>query len=256
MRIGLRGNRAEALTQLLPHLPPGWRATRNPIVDRLFSVIVGGAGARPGTQRFNLLYEDHVRMARTRDLETVLETIESRIRLFVAERAQRHVFVHAGAVGWQGRGIIIPGRSFSGKSSLVAALVRAGATYYSDEFAVLDERGRVHPFVKPLSLRREGETAQAHFPIEELGGTPGVKPLPVGLVLLTEYKAGARWRPRRLTQGQGALGLLGHVIAARRQPEQSLAALQRVVATAPVLKGRRGEAGELAAVILRALSAK
>src|SRR5207237_7890415 len=122
-------------------------------------------------------------------------------------------------------------------------------------FAVLDARGRVHPYVKPLSLRRAGEFAQQHFPIEALGGMPGVKPLPVGLVLLTEYKAGARWRPRRLTQGQGTLGLLAHVVAARRQPAQSLAALQQIVATAPVLKGRRGEASELAAVILRALSA-
>jgi hypothetical protein len=31
----------------------------------------------------------------------------------------------------------------------VAELVRAGATYYSDEFAVLDSRGRVHPFPRP-----------------------------------------------------------------------------------------------------------
>src|SRR2546421_8261408 len=223
-------------------------------VERLFSVVVGDAGSSGRVRRFKLLYEDHIRMARTHDWRAVCETLELRIRLFVAEHARRRVFIHAGAVGWQGRAIIIPGRSFSGKSALVAALVRAGATYYSDEFAVLDERGRVHPFVKPLSLRREGETAQAHFRVEELGGTAGVRPLPVGLVLLTGYKAGARWRPRRLTQRQGALGLLAHVVAARRQPEQSLKVLQRVVAAAPVLKSRRGEAGELAEIILRKLA--
>jgi uridine kinase len=42
-------------------------------------------------------------------------------------------------------GIAIPGRSFSGKTSLVTALVRAGAVYYSDEFAVIDRDGLVRP---------------------------------------------------------------------------------------------------------------
>ena len=43
-------------------------------------------------------------------------------------------------VTWgRGRAIVIPGRTFSGKSTLVAELVRAGATYYSDEYAVEDE---------------------------------------------------------------------------------------------------------------------
>ena len=37
----------------------------------------------------------------------------------------------------------------------MAALVRAGAEYYSDEFAPLDAGGLVHPFAKPLSIRNE-----------------------------------------------------------------------------------------------------
>jgi hypothetical protein len=254
VRIGLRVNRAEGLELLRPVLPPVWQVAAGATVERLYSVVIGGRGRHERVRRFNLLYEDHVRLARTTDLQAVCETLESRLRLTVAAEARRRVFVHAGVVGWQGRAIVIPGRSYSGKSSLVAALVRAGATYYSDEFAVLDARGRVHPFLKPLSLRREGEFVQQHVRVEELGGTSGGKPLTVGLVLLTEYKAGARWRPRKLTQGQGTLGLLAHVVAARRQPELSLAALQRVVATAPVLKGRRGEASELAEIILQQLS--
>ena len=32
-------------------------------------------------------------------------------------------------------------------------LVRAGATYYSDEYAVFDSRGRVHPFAQQLAQR-------------------------------------------------------------------------------------------------------
>ena len=64
----------------------------------------------------------------------------------MAAETRERVFVHAGVVGWKGHAIVIPGRSRSGKTTLVAELVKAGAEYYSDEFAVLDAEGRVHPF--------------------------------------------------------------------------------------------------------------
>lgn len=246
----------------MPHLPPGWKASRAPVVDRLYSVTVGGGSGgggaspvSPRVKRFNLLYEDHVRRARTHDLNETLDTLESRIRLYVAERARRRIFIHAGVVGWRGRAIVVPGSSMSGKSTLIAELVRAGATYYSDEFAVLDERGRVHPFAKPLSLRRDGEFRQENFAVEALGGRAGVKPLPVGLVLSAAYKPGAKWRPKRLSSGQGALALLSHVVAARTEPARALAYLERVVGSAPVMAGRRGEASDFARRILTELIA-
>jgi hypothetical protein len=153
-------------------------------------------------------------------------------------------------VAWRGRAIVIPGRSFSGKSSLVAALVRAGATYYSDEYAVFDARGRVHPFPAPLSLRgADGERPTRHPP-ESLGRRPGTRPLPVGRVAVSPYRQGARWRPRRLTPGQGVLALLANTVPARERPAAALAALQRAVVAAPVLKGARGEASEVAGVLL------
>jgi hypothetical protein len=42
--------------------------------------------------------------------------------------------------------MVLPGKSFAGKTTLVAALVRAGAEYWSDEYAVLDANGDVHPY--------------------------------------------------------------------------------------------------------------
>jgi len=161
------------------------------------------------------------------------------------------VFVHAGVVGWKGQAIVIPGRSYSGKSTLVAELVRAGATYYSDEYAVLDSRGRVHPFDKPLELRDEGQFRQTKVTAAELGGHSGTKPLPVGLVLMTQFKSGARWRPRKLTAGKGVLEMLFNTVSARRSPEKALQTLQRVTAQADVLKGVRGNATEVVPAVLR-----
>ena len=150
---------------------------------------------------------------------------------------------------------MLPGRSFSGKTTLVLELVRAGATYYSDDYAVFDARGRVHPFPRQLSIRENGAHVQDRHPVEALGGVAGELPLPVGLVAVTEYDAGvAGWRPRRLSAGHGVLELLGHAPAARRKPEAALATFERVTGTALVLKGRRGEAKRVAASILERAS--
>ena len=85
---------------------------------------------------------------------------------------------------------------------------------------------------------------------EELGGRAGIKPLPVGLVLVSSYKAGARWKPRTLSAGQGALALLDNTVSARLKPEAALDTLRTVVSHAPVLKGTRGEAGDIAEALL------
>jgi hypothetical protein len=164
------------------------------------------------------------------------------MQLYVATEARRRVFVHAGVVGWRGQGILLPGRSFHGKTTLVAALVRAGATYYSDEYAVLDAHGRVHPYPRLLSIRKEGGDGTRRCPPEALGGVAGSQPLPVGLIAVTEYHSGEQWRVSPLSPGQAALALVANTVAARRKPAAVLAAVQRVVSRAPALKGVRGEA--------------
>jgi len=251
VRVGIRSNHATALTSACRHLPSEWETVSSPLVDRVYSILLGTNASRSSGRRLNHLYGDDVRLARTADLNSLYETLESDLRLFVAELATHRVFVHAGVVGWQGQGIVIPGRSYSGKSTLVAELVRAGATYYSDEYAVLDSRGRVHPFSKPLELREEGKFTQTKITVAELGGHSGTKPLPVRVVLMTQFKSGARWRPRKLTPGRGVLEMLFNTVSARRSPERALATLQIVAAQAEVLKGVRGNAREVVDALLR-----
>ena len=243
VRLRIRTNRPEVLDRFSEYLPPLWTPNDASSVDRLFSLLVG--------KSTHTLFEDSDVAVRSRSLKQVLEDFRVRAKTFVAEMARRRVFVHAGAVGWNGKAIIIPGRSMSGKTSLVYELVRAGATYYSDEYAVLDLQGRVHPYPQPLALRRSGSFAQRNRRVEEMGGVAGDKPLPVGCVIVTRYRDQARWRPRRVSRGQGVLELLAHTVPARRKPEIVIPTLQRAVAEGIILKGIRGEAREAAERILR-----
>lgn len=238
----------EAVRELLP---PGWRRSTREAVDRLYSLRTGGEEDRRGVRRFNILYGGVKVLARSLRPEEVYDALEDDLRLYVAERATRRVFVHAGVVGWQGQAILIPGRSFTGKTTLVAELVKAGATYYSDEYAVLDVGGRVHPYARPLSLRsEEGAGARTRVRVEELGGRAGSGPLPVGVVVVTSYERGMRWRPRRLSPGEGVLEMLANTVSARRVPGRVLAALSEVAGRAAILAGTRGGAERTAAAIL------
>ena len=63
------------------------------------------------------------------------------------------MLVHAGAVEWDGHAALFPAPMESGKTTLVAGLVRAGARYLSDEAAAIDpETLLVHPFPKSLTI--------------------------------------------------------------------------------------------------------
>jgi hypothetical protein len=196
-------------------------------------------------RHFHQLFAGTVQLAQTMNLVESLHVLESHLDLLIATEARQQVFLHAGVVGWRGNAIIIPGRSLSGKTTLVAEMLRAGATYYSDDYAVLGTSGRVTPFPRPLSVRQQSTKAPTKVDPQEFGASIGVKALPVGHVVVTEYQPGARWRPRRLSPGQAALALLDNTVSARVRPAAALPVLRQVVAQASALKGRRGEAREV-----------
>jgi hypothetical protein len=184
----------------------------------------------------------------------LFEALESLLDLVVSIRTPRKMFVRAAVVGWHGRAVVICGPPSSGKTTLVEALIRAGATYYSDEYAVLDARGYVHSYPKPLTLPDGAGGPPKRCPAETLGGRVGTKPLPVGLVLITCYQPETRWRPRMLSPGQAVLALLEHTVQARLRPKVALATLRRVAANARTVRGRRGEADATVVPLLNFLS--
>jgi hypothetical protein len=237
------------MESVIDRLPPGWKPAASPIVDYLYSIVVGGRAEGSRIQRFNLLYYDAGRLARTKDFEFLLKAFESDLQLLVADNARRRIFVHAGVVGWKNQAVLIPGMSFSGKTTLVSKLVQAGAKYYSDEYAVLDEDGLVHPFPRPLGIRRPQEFETTRVDVSSFGGVPGSRPLPVRLVISTKYREGARWRPRQLTRGRGVLELLANTVSARSQTHLALSTLPKAIRGAEVLKGVRGEAEEVVEAI-------
>jgi hypothetical protein len=252
LRVGVRVNDAEMLDRVAERLPPDREPASVPFVDFLYSLRVGKPDPRRNTRNFHLLYFGLHRLARTMDLDEVFDELEGHLQMRVALFATRRVLVHAGVVGWRGRAIVVPGYSRAGKSSLVAELLKLGATYYSDEFAVLDARGQVHPYARRLSLRQQGDQPTLRRTATDFGAEIGSEPLPIGLVAVAKYRPGANWRPRRLTAGQTLWELLNCTLSAQVQPEAVVNVLERAVAAGAVgQKGFRGETAETAELLLR-----
>lgn len=187
--------------------------------------------------------------------EDVFSVLESTIRREISTRAQE-VFVHAGVVGWKGQAIMFPGFSYKGKTSLVMELVRLGAEYYSDEFAIINQEGLVVPFPKFLSVRGIiDDRKQVDISVAEIGGVIGNSPIPIGMVLITEYKPNAVWKPKELSKAKGLLEIISHATPFTHNPEKTLRALEKSLEHAKIMKSFRGEASVTAKKILQLIEA-
>jgi hypothetical protein len=198
------------------------------------------------------LYKDGEKITFGESEENFFNFSTSKLRLTIAEYADSRVFLHAGVVGWNGKAIVIPGKSFQGKTTLVAELIKRGALYYSDEYAVLNEEGLVYPFPKTLSLRGfVDKYKQVETEAQSIGGKIGAEPIPVGMVLITEYEAGAEWKPRIISAGQGIMEILAHTIPIRYNPQFSLQVLNKMANHAIIAKSKRGEARDFVETLLK-----
>lgn len=228
-------------------LPPGWEPVRAFPEDGHLVVASEGDG------RYGVLVDGSPSVQGV-DRTTALLALDHELRTRIAVMAPDVVFVHAGVVAHAGRALVLPGRSFSGKTTLVAALVGAGATYYSDEYAVLDGDGQIHPYARRLSVRSGVERHGEHVPVEAIGGIAGEDPVPLGLVAELRYSPSTGWDVEPMTPGAAALSLIGNTLPARLRPQQVLATISRAVADVPALKGHRGEADEAAQELLARLT--
>lgn len=228
---------------------------RRCLLGRLSEV---GSGKTDHTIELNRLRNGMLRLTRDgealasgRSRQKFFKFLDGIIRITVAEFAPDRVFMHAGAVGWKGKAIVIPGDSFKGKSTLVAELVRSGAEYYSDDFAIFDKDGLLHAFPRALAMRNASQTFKDYtLTPEDLGGKTGTTPIPVGTILVTGYSPDADWKPEILTAGQGILAMMPHTLSLSRQPEFALRVLNYVVNSATIASSPRGTAEKFAKILL------
>ena len=168
------------------------------------------------------------------------------LELQMAARSTDPVFIHAGAVAIDGRGIIVPGRSGRGKTSLVLALVGAGGVYFSDEYALLDHHGWLHPYARNPHVRIESGRRGIPTPISRFTDRVGIEPVPIAGVVIAQYVPGSKWCPRTLDSRTCALEVIDNAVGARVRTPAVMDVAAAVARSAWCVDGMRSEPDEVA----------
>lgn len=156
--------------------------------------------------------------------------------------------IHAGAVEIAGKVLLLPGGTHAGKSSLVAELIRRGATYFSDEFALIDSQGHAHPYPRPLMLRTPDSDRQVATLPQDL---PATASAPIAWILGLKFSPGSAWNVTAIPQSEALLMLLQNTPHLLAEEPGILESLGRAVAGAHCLAGSRGEAADAADAIFQ-----
>ena len=229
---------AEVLARAADLLPPVYRETASEsdperawevrACDDRWEVLAGGDTLR-------------IRDSQTAAIETALSDLE----LWVAEHARDVIFLHAGCVAVDGWAIVLPGFTLSGKTTLTRALVDAGASYLSDEYAVLTADGSVLPYRRPLSVRVPDEPVVQRIELDRAQSRHRRGFRRDRSVRAPAANLDAGWDVAQLSRSHAILQLLQQTVAARSRPVDATLALERAATEqAMTVQGTRGEAAE------------
>lgn len=173
------------------------------------------------------VYRDCSRRATRGSASEAVVSLMAALNLAVLENTP-YFAAHAGAVAAGDSVIAFPADSGDGKSTLVAACLRSGFDYLSDEALALDDTGRVVPYPKPVALSAwsrdrlglHGEGEESLFPSSALDSRPHPGGEPVSrLVLIEREQADTSLEP--LPRSAGVTALLSRSFNHYKDPERA-----------------------------------
>lgn len=195
-----------------------------------------------GRKRSVWIHRDQTELLGGLTPESSVDVLRREVQLHLATYCPGYLFVHAGVVACTEGVVMIPGRTYSGKSVLVRALLDQGYTYFSDEYALVSPEGLIAPFPRPLRVRT-GPHCYKFTKACRLGWTPETAPQKPHLLLCTSFVPESNWRPQQISPATALLKLLEHTVAARIDPVRALSHLKALLSHHPrCLDGPRGEA--------------
>ena len=170
-----------------------------------YSIVRNGDTERPYA-----VYRGRLNVHRGSSFAGPIDYIMWDVSSSAIQRTSAFFALHAGAVSHTGRAILLPGPPDSGKTTLTAALTRAGCSYLTDEAALLDPHtGLLHPFPRALWMESPSldvipglrsalhpdfhhiSRGQYHVHPDDLRPDAIGSPCPVGFVIAPTYSEGA-----------------------------------------------------------------
>ncbi len=178
--------------------------------------------------------------------------------------------MHAALVSRNGQGVLLPGSTGTGKSTLAAWLLRCGYDYLTDELVYIPDEGaqRGYGLRRPLNLKKAARpllsnifqissyttgvmtSASVDLIQHELFGKGIVLPhIPIGAMVFPRFRAEAAFGLRRLTKAQASLELMQCLINARNLPEHGFPEVVRLARTTPAYQMIYSDFSEVASAV-------
>lgn len=144
------------------------------------------------------------------------------------------LLLHAAALAWRGRGLVLPGATGSGKSTLAAFLMHRGFEFLTDELAhVPSGSDRLEGFTVPFKIKQKGVDAlEGHVPltphstlvgVHDVLVPPGelgcVAPVPLSAIVFPHHQRDDAFRLEPLSPAQTALRLMTSLVNGSSRPD-------------------------------------
>jgi hypothetical protein len=172
-----------------------------------------------------VLFENDKRLLTTSDEALAFAYLIWQVNQRVVAESGRHLLLHAAAAARDSGVVLLPAPSGAGKSTLVAGLVASGFRYLTDDVCAIDlDTGRACAYPKPiaisaralptLDLPREPERDEErdrfggddiYLSVSDLAGAVAVEPISPRLVVVPDYRDGARTEVHPLTRAEAAV---------------------------------------------------
>ncbi|SDP78693.1 hypothetical protein [Desulforhopalus singaporensis] len=173
-------------------------------------------------------------------------TLMSKVIHYCINDSSHYLSIHAAAFDIEGRGVLFPGKSGSGKSSLAAWLTLQGYHYFTDELVMLSKNGEMHPLTRPISINKSSwpllsphatriqngvVAGQRGFMVahRNLNSQWEKRDVTLNTIVFPQYQPTERAVFEPISQGQAFFRLLENYIKARDFHEFSISELASLV---------------------------
>jgi hypothetical protein len=173
----------------------------------------------------------------------------------LADKSRDGLLFHAGALAWDGKGLLLPGSIGAGKTTLTMWLALqgpGGLAYLSDEMAFFPAGSHaMQTYTRPLNLKSAARAALKDWfdfegqadrllstphgdliPPELLSFAGPRAETPLGLIIFPRYAAGSELELRPLSQAQAGLALMECLVNARNLPGHGFSEIVRLARAA------------------------
>jgi hypothetical protein len=199
------------------------------------------------------LYAEDTLVLRDQPEEEIAAYLLDRTCFHLADRSQGGMVIHAAGLAYNGLGLLLPGPSGRGKSTLAAWLLGRGFEYLTDELVFIPSGASAFEgLARPLNLKNTARDVLQNIlppgeslaevkssrvreitPPRSLNPRAVIHSAPLRLIVFPHFQEGADFEIHRLTKARAGLALMEGLINARNLEEHGFPEVARLARIIP-----------------------